>query len=217
MAYAAKYYQRTWTYDPQADDHNARVGRILAGGLDLQASMRTKALAEVANQAAFEVAEKANQATNYVAAHMNDVPGMNAHVPDSRKPGGADGKGYMWVDPKGRPLGPVGSGAEGEGASTSGGGTGVLTGKRPQMTERQAEWAGMEPVERSMHMWRRVNPGCVRETTKLPVSTFKDHFGPKSRTGVEVPDKEFHLKKTDFSEYTEVKVRVMNQLGGKNN
>ncbi|KAG2440607.1 hypothetical protein HYH02_010186 [Chlamydomonas schloesseri] len=230
MAYAAKTYQRNWGYDPHADDFNARVGKILSGGLDLQASMRTKALGELASTRAFEAAEREAQRTNYVAQHMNDDPGMNARVPDSRKPNSSrDAAGFVWVDEKGQYMGHVvpqqrtASRSGGVGTSTSGSAFGAATGAtaatattrggRPKVTERQAEVMGMDPVGRSMHLWRRVNPGCVEETTRLPRSTFTDHFG--SRSGVldaEVPDKTFHLKKTDFSEYTEVKLKIMQNL-----
>eukprot|EP00198_Chlamydomonas_reinhardtii_P008446 XP_001697783.1 flagellar associated protein [Chlamydomonas reinhardtii] len=158
MAYAAKTYQRNWGYDPHADDFNARVGKILSGGLDLQASMRSKALGELASTRAFEAAEQEAQRTSYVAQHMHDDPGMNARVPDSRKPGSGDAKGFVWVDEKGQYMGHV-------------------------------------------------------ETTRLPRSTFTDHFGSKSGVlDAEVPDKTHHLKKTDFSEYTEVKLKIMQNL-----
>ncbi|KAG2422244.1 hypothetical protein HXX76_016196 [Chlamydomonas incerta] len=222
MAYAAKTYQKNWGYDPHADDFNARVGKILSGGLDLQASMRSKALGELASTRAFEAAEQEAQRTSYVAQHMHDDPGMNARVPDSRKPGSRDAQGFVWVDDKGQYMGHVApppqsstsqSGAP-LGASTSGAtGGGATRGGRPKATERQLEVMGMDPVGRSMHLWRRLNPGCVEETTRLPRSTFTDHFGSKSGVlDAEVPDKTYHLKKTDFSEYTEVKLKIMQNL-----
>jgi hypothetical protein len=66
--------------------------------------------------------------------------------------------------------------------------------------EGVCEWAAARCVRR-----------CVEETTRMPISTMKDHFRPIADAGS--PDRTAHLKKTEFSEYTEVKVRVMNQLG----
>ena len=201
--------------------------------------MRSKALGELASTRAFEAAEQEAQRTSYVAQHMHDDPGMNARVPDSRKPGSGDAKGFVWVDEKGQYMGHVvppratvsqqsgtqllGAGTSASGAMATatatvtggggGGGGGATRGGRPKVTERQAEVMGMDPVGRSMHLWRRLNPGCVEETTRLPRSTFTDHFGSKSGVlDAEVPDKTHHLKKTDFSEYTEVKLKIMQNL-----
>ncbi len=54
---------------------------------------------------------------------------------------------------------------------------------------------------------------CVSETIRTPKSTFKDHFGPKAdQPDADKVDKAYHYQKTDFSEYTEVKLKLMNHL-----
>lgn len=44
----------------------------------------------------------------------------------------------------------------------------------------------MSDLERSMHMWRKINPGCMEPTTRLPKSTYNSHFGPLQPGAVEV-------------------------------
>jgi hypothetical protein len=83
-------------YDASSDDFQARVGRILTGGLDLSASMRAKALEEVKGAHDCEVAAQASQASNFVASHGSAeyVRGATASSSSSRE---ADGRGYVWV------------------------------------------------------------------------------------------------------------------------
>ncbi|KXZ41114.1 hypothetical protein GPECTOR_777g956 [Gonium pectorale] len=247
MAYTGRGFQRTWTYEPSADDHNARVGKILSGNLDLQSSMRSKALAELtAQEGTYGAASTASG-----PASASALPGLNSRVPDSRRPTlGSLARGHVWVDPNGNYLSPVSTGriaddpaalaaaAEAEaaaaaglngGARRSGGlGTGATASnslamssrRRATMTERQAACAALTPTERSMTLWRRLNPGCVEQTTRMPKSTFRDHFrsgtapppGGGPVEAVDVLDKTNHFRKTDFSEYTEVKLRLMQHL-----
>ena len=44
------------------------------------------------------------------------------------------------------------------------------------LNEKQTAAATMTPIDRSMHMWRKVQPGVMRSTTIWPESTMKDHF-----------------------------------------
>ncbi len=54
--------------------------------------------------------------------------------------------------------------------------------------------AALDTTQRSMHLWRKVNPGCMEVTTKLPVTTHKDHF-QYNREKMEPLNKErFRLK-----------------------
>lgn len=64
----------------------------------------------------------------------------------------------------------------------------------------------MSTVQRSMHMWRRVNPGCVEVNTKWKDPTYKEHYANKTKDA-EKQDRRYYLQKTDFSEYTEAKVK----------
>ncbi|GFR50024.1 hypothetical protein Agub_g12174 [Astrephomene gubernaculifera] len=204
MAYTSKGYQKNWTYEPTGDNFEAHVGRILAGDLDLKSSMRTQALEQLEAKRALNAADQ-----------LRDVPGLNARVEDSRKPGKVEAAGYMWVDPQGRPLAPPGEGARksGSGTTNAAAASTASAARRPRLTERQAACGAMEPVQRSMHLWSRINPGCVPESYRMPRSTFRDHFGPKADAeDAEKLDKTNHFKKTDFSEYTEVKLKLMNHL-----
>ena len=56
-----------------------------------------------------------------------------------------------------------------------------------------------------------MNAGCMENTTILPNSTMKDHFKLKAED-MQPVDKAVHLKKTDFSDYTEAKLKVMQHI-----
>ncbi|GLC68814.1 hypothetical protein PLESTF_000741400 [Pleodorina starrii] len=219
MAYTSRAYERNWNYEASDNNFDARVGKILAGGLDLKASLRDKALRDLA---ATQELEAANERREAAAARVN----LNAPMQTG---GGATGSGtgrgvdtraYVWVDPRGRNLGPVGAAAAAPGGATgtgTGTGTGELaaswSGRRPRLTERQAAAMSLNTTERSMNLWKKINPGCVEETNRTPLSTFKAHFGPKAECPeADKVDKTYHYQKTDFSEYTEVKLKLMNHL-----
>lgn len=74
------------------------------------------------------------------------------------------------------------------------------------LSHSQQFYTKMQPVERSMYMWRRINAGCVESTTRWPNPTYKDHF-PHDLSNAEKPDKRHHLKKTDFTDFTECKIK----------
>ncbi|EFJ41308.1 hypothetical protein VOLCADRAFT_98715 [Volvox carteri f. nagariensis] len=209
MAYTSRAYERNWNYEAADTTFDARVGKILAGGLDLKASLRDKALEELA---AKQEADAAYEQREAAAARVN----LNAATSPSKAGGRVDPRGYVWVDPKGRTLGPVG---DQTGAVPEGGGSSPaeqvaqLSSRRPRLTERQMAAMSMNTSERSMALWKKLNPGCVEETQRTPKSTFKDHFGPKADLPeADKVDKTYHYQKTDFSEYTEVKLRLMNHL-----
>lgn len=80
-------------------------------------------------------------------AHEHDAPAMHLTSAGNEGPK-ADGRGMMWVDTKGETLGPV-----------------TKESFKPPMkstspldlcNEKQAAVATMTPLERSMHMWRKV-------------------------------------------------------------
>jgi hypothetical protein len=76
----------------------------------------------------------------------------------------------LWqVDPEGNYIAPVGDRSADAPPSSTG---------RPgaPLTATQSLYMGMDATQRSMHMWRRLNPGCVPATTLMPISTFNDHF-----------------------------------------
>ena len=44
------------------------------------------------------------------------------------------------------------------------------------LNDRQVAAKTMSGMERSMQMWRKVQPGVMRSAIKLPDSTMKEHF-----------------------------------------
>jgi len=133
------FLQRTWNYDPQGDSSNDRIGKILARGVDLSATLRAEAGHSATKAREMELSEK---------AHQHDAPAMIMGATSSSVGSSADKRGMVWVDSKGEVLGPV---------TTE-------TFKPPEKpassldmcNEKQLAVASMTPLERSMHMWRKV-------------------------------------------------------------
>ncbi|GLI66720.1 hypothetical protein VaNZ11_010658 [Volvox africanus] len=206
MAYTSRPYERNWTYETSDDTFDSRVGKILSGGLDLKASLRDKALREIA---ASQEVEASNERREAAAAKIN----LNSEVSGTGTQERVDTRGYVWVDSNGCTLGQVGTNEAGGGVSAATDELAALSGRRPRLTEKQAAAMSMNTTERSMNLWKKLNPGCVEETNRTPKSTFKDHFGPKADLpDADKVDKTYHYQKTDFSEYTEVKLKLMNHL-----
>lgn len=59
--------------------------------------------------------------------------------------------------------------------------------------EKQMYVATMQPKERSMHLWRKVNPGCMQSTLEAPIATMKDQF--KDREGLVRPTDKTHNRR----------------------
>ncbi len=69
----------------------------------------------------------------------------------------------------------------------------------------------MTAPERSMTIWKRISPGMMPDTAKTPNTTNADAYAWRPELNDKV-DELHHLKKTDFTEYTEVAVKIMNRL-----
>ncbi|MEW5316200.1 MAG: hypothetical protein WDW38_007584 [Sanguina aurantia] len=128
------------------------------------------------------------------------------------------------VDSQGAYIGPVVPPASvSRNSSRSGGGLDSSDGGPPvkhnavfkaDVTGRgyAAMYEGLDAAQRSMHMWRRLNAGCVEATTKSPISTFQAHY-QYTPERLEPTDFTRHLTKNDFTEYSEVKLKLMKHLG----
>ena len=100
-------------------------------------------------------ATKAREMELSEKAHEHDAPAMIMGATSSGA-SSADRRGMIWVDTKGEVLGPV---------TTE-------TFKPPEKStspldmcnEKQLAVASMTPLERSMHMWRKVRPLRGRNT-----------------------------------------------------
>lgn len=186
----SRLYENTWKYDSDANDFNAKVGRILTHGVDTQKSLKQSFHHKATSSASGSPTATQRSATS-------DSPARQTSGGSS--PSQMDR--YAVVDEKGNLI---------RNALDPKSTTALSTGLA--MTQR-AE-TELTQNQRSMHLWRRLNPGCVESTTRTPQSTMHEAYNyDKAANDVIDPlDKTAHLKKTEFSEYTEVKLRVMHHL-----
>jgi hypothetical protein len=117
------------------------------------------------------------------------------HAP---QPADHDTRGYVWVSDKGETLGPVSE----QKFETKPPAVDPLSGLT---TEKQIFMASLSPVDRSTNIWRRVNPGCMETSCKLPKSTYNSHFVGESLA--EPLDKSRYRMKTDFTAYADEFIR----------
>lgn len=122
-----------------------------------------------------------------------------------------DTKGYVWVDPQGQYLGDLPQRIDPLTASSAADEPSSATTDRPN--SRQETYIRMTPVQRSMHMWRRVNAGCVEATTRWPAPTYKEHYVDKTPQA-EPFSMANHMRKTDFSEYVRAAAMAKKGAGG---
>ena len=96
---------------------------------------------------------------------------------------------YVWVDPKGRTIRE----------------SGATTGNFTLPPKEDHSWTKAQFDTHSSHLWSRVNPGLIKDYMGAPPSTMKHHFPehPEDKQ----KDFEHHLKKTDYSEYTEARAK----------
>ncbi|KAF6266806.1 hypothetical protein COO60DRAFT_1632841 [Scenedesmus sp. NREL 46B-D3] len=62
-----------------------------------------------------------------------------------------------------------------------------------------------------MVIWKRIGPGMLPGSSAMPQSTSADAHTHQAGLA-EAPDATHHLRKTDFSEYTEAALRCMHHL-----
>lgn len=212
----SKLFENTWSYDRNADDFNAKVGRILTSGMDY-GTLRTASggggaagtgagyagVAGLGGGSGGSVGKFASghgsQSNGRVLLSNNDDKAATVRSTGSA---GSSGQRFALVDENGHV---VRNAPEKQTLSSQQAGT---------SPSRRSAITKMTSTERSMHLWRRLSPGCVESTTKTPESTMHDHFQyDKNLNSVIDPLNEtYHLKKTEFSEYTEVKLRVMHHI-----
>ena len=78
-------------------------------------------------------------------------------------------------------------------------------------SHRGSRYAGMTASQRSMALWEKVSPGMMPDTTATPAATTDEAY--RYEAGLLEPvDFTHHLKKTDFADYTECKLRHMHHL-----
>ena len=63
-----------------------------------------------------------------------------------------------------------------------------------------------------MTIWKRISPGMLPNTSHTPQSTYNSSHGPVPQELQETMDFTHHLKKTDFAEFTECKLRHMHHI-----
>lgn len=78
-------------------------------------------------------------------------------------------------------------------------------------TSRSSTYDGLTASQCSMALWEKVSPGMMPDTTKTPAATTAEAYAYEPHLQ-EAVDFTHHLKRTDFAEYTECKLRHMHQL-----
>lgn len=78
-------------------------------------------------------------------------------------------------------------------------------------TSKSNRYAGMTAHQRSMALWEKVSPGMMPDTTATPPATTDEAYRYEAHL-LEPVDFTHHLKRTDFAEYTECKLRHMHHL-----
>lgn len=78
-------------------------------------------------------------------------------------------------------------------------------------TGRGNNYAGMTASQRSMALWERVSPGMLPDTTKTPAATTAEAYVYEPHL-LEPVDATHHLKRTDFADYIECKLRHMHHI-----
>jgi hypothetical protein len=78
-------------------------------------------------------------------------------------------------------------------------------------TGRGNDYAGMTASQRSMALWERVSPGMLPDTTKTPPATTAEAYVYEPHL-LEPVDATHHLKRTDFADYIECKLRHMQHI-----
>ena len=69
----------------------------------------------------------------------------------------------------------------------------------------------LNPMERSFKLWQKLIPSYLPQLYTTPLSTAHSHYRWDAAL-VETKTGRHHFKKTDFSEYTEVSLRLMRHL-----
>lgn len=62
-------------------------------------------------------------------------------------------------------------------------------------------------VQRSVNLWQRISPGMLPATTVLPLATSAEAYRWPAVNELEPVDLTHHLKRTDFADFTEAKLR----------
>lgn len=69
----------------------------------------------------------------------------------------------------------------------------------------------MTAAQRSKHLWQKISPGMLPDTTKTPPATTADAYVHEQHL-LEPVDWTHHLKKTDFAAYTEAALRCKHAM-----
>uniref|UniRef100_A0A7S0REU6 Uncharacterized protein n=1 Tax=Chlamydomonas leiostraca TaxID=1034604 RepID=A0A7S0REU6_9CHLO len=193
----SKYYERNWTYEKGGNRFEDTVGRILSRGNDLKTTFKTQALTEAKKAIAFENEQTSKDAPQLKPEFM--------HQTDGQEKPGVDTRGFVWVAKDGTAVAPASTHSFSELPPPP-------TPRSLLPTEKQRAAAYMDATSRSMHLWRKVNPGCMECNTKLPDSAYTEHYA-YNPADVQPPSKERHRMKSDFTAYADMQIRYMQGQG----
>jgi hypothetical protein len=103
------------------------------------------------------------------------------------------------------------AGSAGSNALSSSGGGGGSSAPAAALHSKGPSYAGMAASQRSMALWQRVSPGMLPDTTKTPPATTAEAFAYEPAL-LEPLDVTHHLKRTDFADYVECRLRHMHHI-----
>ncbi|KAJ9515770.1 hypothetical protein QJQ45_008668 [Haematococcus lacustris] len=228
----AKGYEADWVHNPGGSRFEDRVGKILSRGVNLQETFKLHALETAKRSIKFENEVTSGAAPANPAFYKQNSKGKEAvdtrgyvWVSDTvRQPKQPDSWRLMRcasqligllsekeqrhsllililaeISPEGEVLGAASQ-------ETFFDLPPPPTPKQGLATEKQRFFANLDDKQRSMHIWRRLNPGCMESNAMLPVSTHTSHFTYKPEQ-LQPLDKQSYRIKTEFTEYSDVKVR----------
>ncbi|KAJ9515933.1 hypothetical protein QJQ45_016879 [Haematococcus lacustris] len=185
----AKGYEADWVHNPGGSRFEDRVGKILSRGVNLQETFKQHALETAKRSIKFENEVMSGAGPANPAFYKQNSKGKEA----------VDTRGYVWISPEGEVLGAASQ-------ETFFDLPPPPTPKQGLATEKQRFFANLDDKQRSMHIWRRLNPGCMESNAMLPVTTYTQAFTYKPEQ-LQPLDKQSYRIKTEFTEYSDVKVR----------
>jgi hypothetical protein len=78
-------------------------------------------------------------------------------------------------------------------------------------SQKAPDYAAVTASQRSMALWERVSPGMMPGTTRTPAATTAAAYVWQAAL-LEPVDTTHHLRKTDFAEFIECKLRLMHHI-----
>ncbi|GMH38420.1 hypothetical protein BSKO_06304 [Bryopsis sp. KO-2023] len=176
--------QKGWTYDVEADDFDTRIGRILFGGVN----PRGEIVRKTAEEGRGIVRSKTEGVTSAADNRSSTTPKASTSCSDVNIVV-VDEQGRLVNRPHKRSYSP----------------------KSRSESKSALHCKDDAGLGRSMRLWSRIVPSYLPQCHASPLSTAHSNFQWHPEL-IDGKSDRHHLKKTDFSEYNEVSLRLMKHL-----